>query len=89
MVQVIAAAAFPTSTAKAEEHLERLRELRDNTIFKSLAALCQADVSLEEASKLSKVACSLPDEATERGCSSCDSHERTQALANSPVKSLL
>ncbi len=65
VVQMIAAAAFPASTAKAEEHLERLRELRDNTIFKSLAALCQADVSQEEASKLSKVTCPLPDEAVE------------------------
>ena len=62
VVQVIAAAAFPTSTAKAEEHLERLRELRDNSIFKSLAALCQAGVSQEEASKHSKVTCPLPDQ---------------------------
>ena len=56
MVQFIAAAAFPTNSAKAEEHLERLSEQRDNNIFKSLTALCRADVSQEEAAKLSKVA---------------------------------
>ena len=60
VVQIIAVAAFPTGSARAEEQLERLGELRDNTIFKSLAALCQADVSQEDASKLSKVATPLP-----------------------------
>ena len=55
VIQSIALAAFPSNTAKAEEHLERLKEMRDNIIFKSLAALCQADISQEEASKLSKV----------------------------------
>lgn len=56
MVQFIATTAFPTNSAKAEEHLERLSEQRDNNIFKSLTALCRADVSQEEAAKLSKVA---------------------------------
>ena len=55
MTHFIAASAFPSNTAKAEENLQRLREQRDNNIFKSLAALCQADVSQEEAAKLSKV----------------------------------
>ena len=77
VVQVIAAAAFPTSTAKAEEHLERLRELRDNTIFKSLAALCQADVSQEEASRLSKVTGPLPDQDPPP----CELHMRIHAPA--------
>lgn len=56
VVQFIATTAFPTNSAKAEEHLERLSEQRDNNIFKSLTALCRADVSQEEAAKLSKVA---------------------------------
>ena len=85
MVQVIAAAAFPTSTAKAEEHLERLKELRDNTIFRSLAALCQADVSQEEASKLSKVTCLLQIWATEDRCLFCNLHKMIQALVNSQI----
>ena len=55
VTQYIAAAAFPTNAAKAVEHLERLREQKDNNIFKSLAGLCQANVSQEEAVKLSKV----------------------------------
>jgi len=55
VTQSIALAAFPSNTARAEEHLGRLKEMRDNNIFKSLAALCQADISQEEASKLSKV----------------------------------
>lgn len=40
--------------AKSEENLQKLRELKDNNIFKSLAALLDA-TSLEEAAKLSKV----------------------------------
>ena len=56
VTQYIAAAAFPTNAAKAVEHLERLREQKDNNIFKSLTGLCQANVSQEEAVKLSKVA---------------------------------
>ena len=55
VTQFIAAAAFPTNAAKAVEHLERLREQKDNNIFKSLAGLCQANVKLEESVKLSKV----------------------------------
>ncbi len=60
VTQYIAAAAFPTNAAKAVEHLEQLREQKDNNIFKDLAGLCQANLSQEEAIKLSKVgiACS-------------------------------
>lgn len=44
-------------TGKAKEHLEKLRDLRDNNIHKSLTALASTETSLEEASKLAKVHC--------------------------------
>jgi hypothetical protein len=55
VLRYIAKSAFPLNVAKAEESLQRLRELRDNNIFKSLASLAAATISLEEAAKLSKV----------------------------------
>lgn len=40
---------------KLREHLEKLREMRDKNIHKSLAALAGPETSLEEAAKLAKV----------------------------------
>ena len=49
------AAAFPLAAAKAEESLLKLKDLRDNNIFKSLAELATPTTSLEESAKLAKV----------------------------------
>ena len=49
------AAFFPLGPAKAEENLLKLKDMKDNKIFKSLEGLTAADVSLEEALKLTKV----------------------------------
>lgn len=40
---------------KAREHLEKLKDLRDNNIHRSLAALAGPETSFEEAAKLAKV----------------------------------
>ncbi len=49
------AAAFPLAAAKAEESLLKLKDLRDNNIFKSLAELATTTTSLEDSAKLAKV----------------------------------
>lgn len=52
---------FPLLAAeKAREHLEKLRDLRDNNIHRSLAALAGHETSFEEAAKLAKVLLSVP-----------------------------
>ena len=40
---------------KLREHLEKLREMRDKNIHKSLAALAGLETPLEDAAKLAKV----------------------------------
>ncbi len=40
---------------KVRENLEKLREMRDKNIHKSLSALAGPETSLEEAAKLAKV----------------------------------
>ena len=54
----IAAVAFGPEAPRAEAELLKLAELRDNHIFKGLAALAAPDVSLDDASKITKV-CSI------------------------------
>ena len=51
----IAAAAFGPEAPRAEAELLKLAELRDNHIFKGLAALAAPGMSLDDASKASKV----------------------------------
>lgn len=48
-------AAFPLAAAKAEESLLKLKDQRDNNIFKSLAELALPTTSLEDSAKLAKV----------------------------------
>ncbi len=48
-------AAFPLAAAKAEDALLKLRELRDNNIFRALSELASGGLSMEQAAKLSKV----------------------------------
>lgn len=51
----IAAAAFAPEAPRAEAELLKLAELRDNHIFKGLAALAAPGVSLDDATKAAKV----------------------------------
>ena len=47
------AASFPDS-ARADEALQKIHELRDNHIFRGLAALCSPGATFEAAQKTSK-----------------------------------
>ena len=47
------AASFPDS-ARADEALQRIHEMRDGHIFKGLATLCAAGTTLESATKAAK-----------------------------------